>query len=51
MADNIGMNSARRVMDAADFKYVQRVERYLSVVVQRYNTKFPGGEMLRTASM
>ena len=51
VAYNIGMNAARRVMDAADFKYVQRVERYLSVVVQRYNSKFPGGEMLRTASM
>lgn|GEM_PF-2686717 len=51
VAYNIGSNAARRVMDAADFKYVQNVERYLVEVVQRYNTKFPGGETVRTASM
>lgn len=51
VAYNIGLNAARRVMDAADFKYVQKVERYLAVVVQRYNSKFPGGETVRTASM
>jgi hypothetical protein len=51
VAYNIGLNAARRVMDAADFKYVQKVERYLSVVVQSYNNKFPGGEMVHTASM
>ena len=51
VAYNIGMNAARRVMDAADFKYVQRVERYLSVLVPRYNDKFPGGEAMRLASM
>ena len=41
MAYNIGMNAARRVMDAADFKYVRKVERYMAVVVPRYNNKFP----------
>ena len=51
VAYNIGMHAARRVMHAADFKYVQKVERYLAVVVPRYNNKFPGGELLRTASM
>ena len=51
VAYNIGMNAARRVMDAADFKYVQKVERYLAVVVPRYNHKFAGGELVRTASM
>ena len=51
VAYNIGLNAARGVMDAADFKYVQNVERYLTQVVKRYNTKFPGGDVLRTASM
>jgi hypothetical protein len=51
VAYNIGLNAARGVMDAADFKYVQNVERYLAQVVKRYNTKFPGGDVLRTASM
>ena len=51
VAYNIGLNAARRVMDAADFKYVQNVERYLAEVVKRYNSKFPGGETVRTASM
>lgn len=51
VAYNIGMNGARSVLDAAEFKYVQNVERYLAQVVQRYNTKFPGGETVRTASM
>jgi len=51
VAYNIGMNAARRVMDAADFKYVQKVERYLAVVVPRYNNKFPSSDPVRTASM
>ena len=51
VAYNIGLNAARRVMDPADFKYVQNVERYLSEVVQRYNTKFPSGETVHTARM
>ena len=51
VAYNIGMNAARRVMDAADFKYVQKVERYMAVVVPRYNNKFPSVELVRTASM
>ncbi len=51
VAYNIGLNAARRVMDPSDFKYVQNVERYLAVVVQRYNMKFSGDESLHTASM
>ena len=51
VAYNIGMNAARRVMDAADFKYVRRVERYLADVVPRYNDKFAGGETMHVASM
>lgn len=51
VAYNIGMGAARRVMDAADFKYVQKVERYLAVLVSRYNNKFSGGEAVRIASM
>jgi hypothetical protein len=51
VAYNIGMNAARRVMDAADFKYVQRVERYLAVLVPRYNNKVPAGEEMHLASM
>lgn len=50
VAYNIGLNAARRVMDAADFKYVQKVERYLTVVVQRYNSKFSDNEV-HTARM
>ena len=52
VAYNIGRNAARRVMDASDFKYVQRVERYLAVVVSRYNTKFSASEgLVHTARM
>ena len=51
VAYNIGLNAARRVMDPADFKYVQKVERYMAVLVPRYNNKFAGGELVRTASM
>ena len=51
VAYNIGMNAARRVMDAADFKYVRKVERYLAVLVPRYNNKFPAGEAVHLASM
>jgi len=51
VAYNIGMNAARRVMDAADFKYVQKVERYMAVLVPRYNNKFPAGETVHLASM
>lgn len=51
VAYNIGLNAARRVMDPADFKYVQNVERYLAEVVQRYNAKFPSGETVHTARM
>ena len=51
VAYNIGMHAARRVLDAGDFKYVRKVERYLASVVQRYNSKFPDGEIIRTASM
>jgi hypothetical protein len=51
VAYNIGLNAARRVMDAGDFKYVQNVERYLAIVVQRYNVKFSSYESLHTASM
>jgi len=51
VAYNIGMHAARRVLDAAEFKYVRKVERYLAVVVKRYNHKFPNGEVARTARM
>lgn len=51
VAYNIGLNKARDVMDAADFKYVQNVERYLAEVVQRYNTQFPDGDAVRVARM
>lgn len=51
VAYNIGMNAARRVMDAADFKYVRKVERYLAVLVPRYNNKFRAGETVQLASM
>lgn len=51
VAYNIGMGAARRVLDAADFKYVKKVERYLSVLVPRYNNKFPDGEVMQLASM
>lgn len=50
VAYNIGMHAARRVVHAAKFRYVRKVERYLASVVPRYNNKFPSGE-LRTASM
>jgi hypothetical protein len=51
VAYNIGMNAARRVTDAGDFKYVRKVERYLAVVVRRYNTKFSSAEAVHIASM
>lgn len=51
VAYNVGMNGARRVADVSDFKYVQGVERYLSEVVGRYNTKFSGGGDVRVARM
>ena len=51
VAYNIGMNAARRVMDAADFKYVQKVERYMAVLVPRYNNKFPAVDAMHIASM
>ena len=51
VAYNIGMNAARRVMDAADFKYVRKVERYLAVLVPRYNNKFSTGDAMHLASM
>jgi hypothetical protein len=51
VAYNIGMGAARRVLDAADFKYVKKVERYLAVLVPRYNNKFPDGEAMHLASM
>jgi hypothetical protein len=51
VAYNIGMNAARRVMDAADFKYVRKVERYLAVLVPRYNNKFSTADALHLASM
>lgn len=51
VAYNIGMNAARRVMDPSDFKYVKKVERYLAVVVPRYNNKFTDGDTVRLASM
>ena len=51
VAYNIGLNAARGVMDAADFKYVQSVKRYLAQVVKQYNAKFPSGDSVRIASM
>jgi hypothetical protein len=51
VAYNVGMNGARRVSNVSDFKYVQGVERYLSEVVQRYNTKFSDGDDVRVARM
>ena len=51
VAYNVGMNGARRVVDVSDFKYVQGVERYLSEVVRRFNTKFSSSDEVRVARM
>lgn len=51
VAYNVGMSGARRVMNAAGFKYVQDIERYLTEVVRRYNTKFSLDDEVRVARM
>ncbi|MEK7321834.1 MAG: hypothetical protein AABZ84_02000 [Pseudomonadota bacterium] len=40
VAYNVGPNAAKNVVDPAQFKYVQRVELYMSKVVEPFNGKF-----------
>ena len=40
VAYNVGPNAAKNVVDPAQFKYVQRIELYMSKVVEPFNGKF-----------
>lgn len=41
VAYNVGPSAAKNVVDPTQFKYVQRVELYMSKVVEPFNGKFP----------